>query len=327
MELSGNMGGCLSAHKRTQKGRKKFSDATPTQHIILKDCIEVKDEASWVTKNGIGRFMQTEQGTVVRTRRINDDNGLQPKHNHDPPETVQRIAQINDGNYQQLNHNHDPQGSFDASKDEVWFDSHIWLDSDSDEDFNSVNGDSLPATGNSLSQPGSAEGTPRPTFASLKERMQNLELIVTPHSGPQIMAASPAKKTLGEFFQYKLSPEEDLKLRSDLQHLTAEGDLQDKRLQKSCLPRLLPSVSFNDKKAPISPSAHKMKSTLLRFSFKRRLNDFHESPDPFASDRIIERPIAGSEVPFDPADRSREGCWSVVNPATFKLRGHTYPRK
>ena len=49
--------------------------------------------------------------------------------------------------------------------------------------------------------------------------------------------------------------------------------------QRSCLPRLLPSVSFNDKKTPVSPEILKGKNALIRLPFRRHSNDNLE-PDP-----------------------------------------------
>ena len=49
--------------------------------------------------------------------------------------------------------------------------------------------------------------------------------------------------------------------------------------QRSCLPRLIPSVSFNDKKTPVSPGILKGKNALIRLPFRRHSNDNLE-PDP-----------------------------------------------
>lgn len=287
-----NMGGCFSAQNKNLKN-KAPTTTIPTPGIS-KDCKEVNAKASWVTDHGIGRFVQTEQGTVLRTDRIDNDN------------------------CREANHNCDRQDSFHASKDEVWFDSRLWLDSDSDDDFKSVYGDSLPAAGNTQSDPGSAEETPRPTFAALQERMQNLEQEGTLPSGP----GSPGeKKKLGDFFLDKSHADEDSNLQNGEQHLASDkGDQLEKPSQKSCLPRLLPSISFNDIKPPITPGAQKLKTALLRISFKRRSNEFH------VANPIIERPIAGTQICFCPVDKPNEGCWSIVNPSTFKLRSQSYPR-
>ncbi|KAH7307562.1 hypothetical protein KP509_22G065400 [Ceratopteris richardii] len=94
----------------------------------------------------------------------------------------------------------------------------------------------------------------------------------------------------------------------------------------SCLPRLRHSVSFNDKKAPVSPGLQKTKNSLLHFSFKRRSNDFIDGANPFISNVRVERPVAGFQIPFSAGDKFIEGTWSLVGPSTFKLRGSSYLR-
>ncbi|GLJ47461.1 hypothetical protein SUGI_1001680 [Cryptomeria japonica] len=62
-----------------------------------------------------------------------------------------------------------------GSKDEAYFDSVAVWESDCDEDFFSINGDFLPSAGNTMSLPNSVQGTPRPSIASLKDRMMPVE--------------------------------------------------------------------------------------------------------------------------------------------------------
>lgn len=293
------MGACLSVHQRKLRRQTSVKDSATT---IAKDCKDVKGNGSRMTQNGSGKSVHLQQGSVLRTSQIYGEN-IQHKQKDDP------------------------QGSICASKDEVWFDSQLSLDSYADEDFKSVYGDSLPTTGSHVSQPGSAEGTPRPTFALLKERMQNFESDVAPSPGQQSDSASPTESK--KIFRSTLSSDGDLKLGNEGQHVVAyEGDIpghqEEKSSQKSCLPRLLPSVSFNDRKAPTSPGANKLK--MIWLSFKRRSNDFQENLDPFVLNSFVERPIAGSQIPFAPSEKSNEGCWSIVNPSTFKLRGLNYLR-
>lgn len=57
------------------------------------------------------------------------------------------------------------------------------------------------------------------------------------------------------------------------------GDEHGNSFQRSCLPRLIPSVSFNDKKAPVSPGILKGKNALMRLQLRRHSNDNLE-PDP-----------------------------------------------
>ncbi|KAJ7565063.1 hypothetical protein O6H91_02G046000 [Diphasiastrum complanatum] len=61
------------------------------------------------------------------------------------------------------------------SREDTWFDAEMRLGSDSEEEYLSVYDDLVSSAGNTLSLPRSLPGTPRPTFAALKERLQKLE--------------------------------------------------------------------------------------------------------------------------------------------------------
>lgn len=43
-----------------------------------------------------------------------------------------------------------------------------------------------------------------------------------------------------------------------------------------------------------------------------------------SSKTLLQRPIAGSQVPFCPIDKKMLDCWSHIEPGTFKVRGVTY---
>lgn len=279
------MGGCCSTHKRNEKQQTKYKEKT-----------QVSDD-DWVPSNGIGRSVQKKQRPVTR---IGSDNTKECQRDED-------FA--------------DCHSSKRGSKDECWFDSQLWLNSDSDDDFKSVNGDSLPRMSNNSS-------SPRPTFVALKDRMQSHMADKTVSEQQDDVTGSLSRRGLGEHFVPVPHPEQGLSLENGRQHAGMEKGVeqQENSSPTSCLPRLLPSLSFNDKKAPISPGVHKARNSLLRISFKRRSNDFLENSDPFVSNIMVERPVAGTQVPFCCTDKLTEGTWSIVTPSTFRLRGSSYLR-
>ncbi|XP_023772452.1 uncharacterized protein LOC111921104 [Lactuca sativa] len=66
------------------------------------------------------------------------------------------------------------------------------------------------------------------------------------------------------------------------------------------------------------------KKAAFKLSFKR--NDEHSNPTIISSKIHIQRPIAGSQVPFCPIDKKMIDSWSFIEPQTFRVRGKDYLR-
>jgi len=105
-------------------------------------------------------------------------------------------------------------------------------------------------------------------------------------------------------------------------------DYPGKQTIKSCLPRFIPSVSFTDKKRPLSPGppGTRKKETVIKLSLKRQPIDGFENTDSYSSSQFVNKPIAGAEVPFCPAEKAMQDCWSFIQPSIFKIRGENYFR-
>ncbi|KAK1432834.1 hypothetical protein QVD17_09736 [Tagetes erecta] len=96
-------------------------------------------------------------------------------------------------------------------------------------------------------------------------------------------------------------------------------------LQNNCLPFLNCTTPIDVKhKSPCSspPSAKKKVASML--SFKRREGQSNVSL--ISPKAVIQRPIAGSQVPCCPIDKKMSDCWSPLEPSTFKVRGRNYIR-
>ncbi|CAN1272422.1 hypothetical protein LINPERPRIM_LOCUS14549 [Linum perenne] len=95
-------------------------------------------------------------------------------------------------------------------------------------------------------------------------------------------------------------------------------------LQNNCLPCLPSNVPTVEKKKSInSDTASSKKKSMRRLSFKWREEHV---PTLFAPKGLSQRPLAGSTFPYCPVDKKISGCWSPIEPNTFKVRGRNYFR-
>ncbi|CAL9194267.1 unnamed protein product [Musa hybrid cultivar] len=117
----------------------------------------------------------------------------------------------------------------------------------------------------------------------------------------------------------------------EIRHDTGENfrDSALKQLSSSCAPHLVPSISFNDKIQQFpttSPQCQKRRSAVIRVSVKRKSKDGDETTEFCASKKYLYRPIAGLSVPCSTSEKPAQGCWSTLEPSSFKLRGESYFR-
>ncbi|XXG48452.1 hypothetical protein AAC387_Pa02g2899 [Persea americana] len=98
-------------------------------------------------------------------------------------------------------------------------------------------------------------------------------------------------------------------------------------LPNACLPCLVPTVPQIDKRRSLSPDhPSTRKKPTLKLSFKWRSMEGHATPTLFSSRSFVERPRAGSQVPFCPIEKRMMDCWSHIEPSTFKVRAGNYFR-
>ncbi|KAF6146177.1 hypothetical protein GIB67_005825 [Kingdonia uniflora] len=94
-------------------------------------------------------------------------------------------------------------------------------------------------------------------------------------------------------------------------------------LPTNCFPSLTSTVL--DKRRALSPgppSARKRVTSKLSFKWR----EGHSSSTLLTTKMVLQRPIAGSQVPFCPIEKKMFDCWSPIEPSSFKVRGDNYLR-
>ncbi|KAI7732683.1 hypothetical protein M8C21_013071 [Ambrosia artemisiifolia] len=96
-------------------------------------------------------------------------------------------------------------------------------------------------------------------------------------------------------------------------------------IPSNCLPCLAATVPSVEKRTSLSssPSSARKKS-VHKLSFKWK--DGHPNASILSSKMQLQRPIAGSQVPFCPVDKTVLDSWSHVEPKTFRVRAENYMR-
>ncbi|CAD5172640.1 unnamed protein product [Musa acuminata subsp. malaccensis] len=261
----------------------------------------------------------------------------------------------------QLQWHHSQIDSYGICQEDTWFDSVSILESDSDDDFSSVHGDSSPSVdeiGAQMLQYENASrlvdamyklegfcGTTPVTLAvehylkregkmdkiSCKDEAKDADgsEIIKPHR--RELPMGKVNKTLGseacmkkrKFLADSYGSFKGLRERHD----TEEKSLGNKK--QSYLRKLVSSVSFNDKiyhMTKLSPSCQKKKSAVIRLSYTRKSYDGEETTEFRASTRLLFRPRGGLVIPHARGEKPTPGCWSYLDPSTFDLRGESYFR-
>ncbi|KAI8021770.1 hypothetical protein LOK49_LG03G00386 [Camellia lanceoleosa] len=237
---------------------------------------------------------------------------------------------------------HNPTFHVAGSNEEAWFDSVVVLESDCDEDFQSVQDDVLSLSGleaasvssidslreanhgdstvnasstDQLQRPGDSS-TGNSAHNSVKEVAKNSTHLDDVNGKPK--SVEPLNEERQPVFRDEVSSTDEGAGREGL--LDNCGILPNNCLP--CLASTLPSV---DKRRSLtcSPPSAKKKGT-LKLSFKWR--EGHPSAALLSSKMLLQRPIAGSQVPFCPLDKKMFDSWSHIEPNTFKVRGENYFR-
>ncbi|KAK4430042.1 protein ENHANCED DISEASE RESISTANCE 2-like [Sesamum alatum] len=216
-------------------------------------------------------------------------------------------------------------------QEEQWFDSQSALDSDTDEDFVSIDGDGFAFLDNATEYESNGQITPyehNSCFTvygciQVDFSKNNNALEFEEHIEEKIMHLTTDTQNADA----SKSGETSVHVKVDL-HLSA--DKTEQKTSESCLAQILPSVKVSDIKqspsCPGSTSKRRRSAVATVVAVKRKLHDGDVPTELCSSKRYLCSPRAGLLVPRSIDEKSAQGCWCPVAPSVFKLRGENYFR-
>ncbi|KAK4423785.1 hypothetical protein Salat_1961400 [Sesamum alatum] len=213
--------------------------------------------------------------------------------------------------------------NFHGSFEEAWFDSAAVLESDwSDEDFQSIPDDVISVSG--------VDGT------SVSGSVEHLENSSSANSARNSISGAARSSVHPSDYDFKVKSDEPLNGKKPVfvdeiscsAGETAGGDdgLLDNCgiLPNNCLPCLASTVPIEKRQSLSSSPPSMRKKAAMKLSFKWK--EGNPTANLLSSKALLQRPIAGSQVPFCPLGKRVPDSWSEVEPGTFRVRGVNYFR-
>ncbi|KAJ8544924.1 hypothetical protein K7X08_017507 [Anisodus acutangulus] len=308
--------------------------------------------SSFNTKKGILNFlcsawnlhlhMQPQSGKRNSDARVTDIALSEFVHT---TTTTCRTSEVSNSTFHltQLQWRHSQIDANVLCQEEAWFDTHSLFESDSDDDFSSVHGDIFP----NISSGQVVQYETSSCFMDSKHKYKEYHEKYVKIDGSKISSKNRVQDPNGlavvsaqDYELASLGKGEDFvgtKKKKNLDRAFASFksvkkeifQTQEKTQEnvfKSVLPKLVNSLSFNDKVingSNSAPHSQVKKSTIIRLSLKRTSVD-GEKNEFRSSRKYLRRPRAGLSIPCCTEEKSTAGSWSKIEPSNFKLRGDSY---
>lgn len=211
--------------------------------------------------------------------------------------------------------------TFQASSDEAWFDSNLAFETDCDDDFHSVE-DVL-----------SVKEAERISVSSMSSVKDSSNLGGSARNSlsvdeSAIISQSKSESALTDTKQPVYIDEITSNAGDNNSSRKDEGGLLESCgiLPSNCLPCLNSTVPSIEKRRSLSSSPPgTRKKAALKLSFKWR--EGHATGPLFSTKMQLQRPVAGTQVPFCPLEKKMLDCWSIIEPSSFRVRSKTYFRE
>ncbi|XP_061366110.1 uncharacterized protein LOC133309360 [Gastrolobium bilobum] len=223
--------------------------------------------------------------------------------------------------------------TFQGSTEEAWFDSVPVFDSDCDDDYQSVPDDVVSLNG--------IDGGSIPSLTSSRDANHGVSNDQVQKS--KELSAGYSEAARSSDVQYFGGDVIDSQCKCDgniievnepvfldeISSVDANSNKDDGLLDNcgilphNCLPCLASTVPSLEKRRSSSsspPSARKKSPMKLPFKWR----EGHGNSTLLSSKTLLQRPIAGSQVPFCPIEKKMLDCWSHIDPSSFKVRGVNY---
>ncbi|KAL3525901.1 hypothetical protein ACH5RR_014273 [Cinchona calisaya] len=320
------MGACLSTPSNPIKARKK------PHHRSRKHQGKLSNNVAYGTRkrNSDARVADISLSELVHTT------------------TTCRRSEVSNATFHltQLQWHHSQIDANVICQEDAWFDTLSILESDSDDDFSSVHGDILPNISNGQVlqyETSSCFMDSKCTYKEYHERYLKIDNGKTEKLLNTDGGKEPNKFALISTQEYEvpcLTKTEEFgtkrKKLLDRAYESFRGVKEDKydaeektqeNMLKSVLPRLVASISFNDKIINrLNANSHSQvkKSAVVRLSVKRTSVDGEETDEFCTSQKYLYRPRAGLLIPCCTEEKPTSGSWSEIEPSKFMLRGKSY---
>ncbi|KAK7407317.1 hypothetical protein VNO78_09131 [Psophocarpus tetragonolobus] len=217
--------------------------------------------------------------------------------------------------------------AFQGSIEEAWFDSVAVFDSDCDDDYQSVPDDvSLSGV-----EGGSVSSFPYSRDANhgvSTDQVQKQKELLAGYSS-NISEAAARSSDVQYYGVDVIDSQREPVFLDEISSVDANSNKDDGLLDNcgilpnNCLPCLastIPSLEKRRSSSSSPPNARKKPPTKLSFKWK----EGHGNATRISSKTLVQRPIAGSQVPFCPIEKKMLDCWSQIDASTFKVRGVNY---